>query len=198
MNTQNHAIVNLFIIRKLGGTRIAKDRGVNISIVTGSILPDIPIIIFFAWNTWIVPSPQDTIWRILYFQNNWQWFFNIFNSIPLFLIIAGISYYLSRTGLLIFCLANLLHFVEDFFLHMEDAHAHFFPLSNYKFISPISYWDPRGFGIYLSIVESVITLIISLFVFKYLQFRWGKVLLIIANIFSFGSHVMWYFIFLNL
>ena len=29
---------------------------------------------------------------------------------------------------------------------MDDAHRHFYPLSDYRFISLVSYWDPRHYG----------------------------------------------------
>jgi hypothetical protein len=36
----------------------------------------------------------------------------------------------------------LLHVAFDLPLHHEDAHRHFFPLSEWRFASPVSYWNP--------------------------------------------------------
>jgi hypothetical protein len=49
---------------------------------------------------------------------------------------------------LIFLLAAsaLLHMFFDLPLHHDDAHRHFLPLSDWRFESPISYWDPRYYG----------------------------------------------------
>ena len=38
--------------------------------------------------------------------------------------------------------AALVHLTLDFPLHNDDARAHFWPLTNWKFTSPVSYWDP--------------------------------------------------------
>jgi len=193
MNTQSHAIINLFILRKLFKKKVDKLKHFNLIVVLGSILPDVPMFFFFIWYTFIVPTAQRTIWNTLYFSDSWQMLFNLFNSIPIFLGIALFAYWFSKTRLFIFCLANLLHFVGDFFVHQEDAHAHFFPLSNYKFISPISYWDRSSGGAWFSVVEAIIILIISIFLFKHIKTWWGKALLIGANILSLLHFVVPFF-----
>jgi len=172
-----------------------RDDRLNEVIVAGSIFPDVPMLFFFIWYTWVVPTSQRTIWGTLYFTEGWQTVFNLFHSVPIFLTLAGVAYWLSRPRLFIFCLAGLLHFMEDFFVHQEDGHAHFFPLSNYKFISPISYWDSRSFGNYFSIAEPLVILACSFYVFRYLKTWWGKTLLVLINGFSFSGHIFWYFVF---
>ena len=195
MNTQSHAVINLFLLRRLRWCNTGNKGNLHLPIVVGAILPDLPVFFFFAWYSLIDPTPQDIIWRSLYFDEKWQLFFNLFNSIPIYTLLALTAYYFSRRKLFIFSLANLLHFVEDFFLHMEDAHDHFFPLSNYRFNSAISYWDSEGYGHYVASLEAIIVVVLSVFLFKKLKRWWGKTLLILANLFSFGSHAMWSFIF---
>lgn len=46
-----------------------------------------------------------------------------------------------------------LHATLDFLLHHDDAHRHFMPLSDWRFESPVSYWDPDHFGQVMSFVE---------------------------------------------
>jgi len=31
-------------------------------------------------------------------------------------------------------------------VHHDDGHRHFFPLSDWRFESPVSYWDPAHYG----------------------------------------------------
>jgi len=45
-----------------------------------------------------------------------------------------------------FFLSMTLHVAGDLPLHREDAHAHFFPFTDWHYISPVSYWDPAHFG----------------------------------------------------
>jgi len=184
MNTPSHAILNLFILRKLFKKKVDKVKHFNLIVVLGSILPDLPMFFFFLYYTFINKVPQMEIWHTLYFTESWQVVFNLFNSIPIFLVIALLAYKFSKTRLFVFCLANLLHFVGDFFVHQEDAHAHFFPLSNYKFMSPISYWDRSSGGTTFSIIEAMVILVISIYLFKHIKTWWGKALLIGANVFS--------------
>jgi hypothetical protein len=40
----------------------------------------------------------------------------------------------------------LLHALGDAFLHREDGHRHLWPLSSWRFESPVSYWDPAHHG----------------------------------------------------
>lgn len=174
MNTQSHAVINLYILRRVAGEKILKEKGANAVILLGSLLPDLPIFFFFGWYTWIDPKRQDEIWRTLYFDPGWQILFNSFNSIPIFLAILIAAWSFGLTRMLLFSSASLLHFLEDFFIHMEDAHAHFFPLSDYKFISPVSYWDSNGFGYYVSIIEAALVLLVSFFLFRSLKTWWGK------------------------
>ena len=49
-----------------------------------------------------------------------------------------------------------VHCVTDLLVHREDAHAHFFPLSSWRFVSPVSYWDPRHYGAVVGLVELVL------------------------------------------
>ena len=44
------------------------------------------------------------------------------------------------------CIGALLHVAGDFPVHHDDAHRHFFPLSDWRFASPVSYWDSSHYG----------------------------------------------------
>lgn len=54
-----------------------------------------------------------------------------------------------------------VHCLIDLPVHHDDAHRHFFPFSEYRFFSPVSYWDPQHFGNYVLTVEIVLTLILG-------------------------------------
>ena len=51
----------------------------------------------------------------------------------------------ARCAIAFFC-SVLLHCGVDLALHHDDAHRHFFPLSDWRYASPVSYWDPRRLG----------------------------------------------------
>ena len=82
-----------------------------------------------------------------------------FNSIPLMLMLIAAGYFLgSRSSVLVLTGASaLLHLCCDFPFHHDDAHRHFLPLTNWRFASPVSYWDPRHFGRTFMILEIAFT-----------------------------------------
>ena len=53
----------------------------------------------------------------------------------------------------VFFASMAVHCAVDFLVHREDAHAHFFPVSSWRFVSPVSYWDPRHYGSFVGVVE---------------------------------------------
>jgi hypothetical protein len=56
MKTPSHAIINLAILGKPPLPQA------NLIIVTGGILPDIPIFLFYFWAKYIARLPEATIW----------------------------------------------------------------------------------------------------------------------------------------
>ena len=56
--------------------------------------------------------------------------------------------------------------VCDFALHRKDAHRHFFPFSDWRFQSPVSYWDPRHYGGIVTTIEMVVVVAGAVVLFK--------------------------------
>jgi len=61
--------------------------------------------------------------------------------------------------LIAFAGAGLLHLALDFPLHNDDARAHFWPATDWRFISPVSYWDLRHFGGIIGPIEMAMSLL---------------------------------------
>jgi hypothetical protein len=62
----------------------------------------------------------------------------------------------------------LLHSLGDLPLHHDDAHRHFFPFLDWRFSSPVSYWDPEHHGQWVSLIEFSGVLAASVFMY----WRW--------------------------
>ncbi len=60
---------------------------------------------------------------------------------------------------MVFCVSIICHCLLDLPVHHDDAHRHFFPLSNYRFISPFSYWDVNHYGRVVAAIELLLVLI---------------------------------------
>jgi len=64
--------------------------------------------------------------------------------------------------------------VLDFPFHAEDAHKHFWPLSDWRFHSPFSYWDNRRCADFVSLAEKgiAIAMMVALLTLTTLGVRW--------------------------
>jgi len=195
MNTQSHAILTFFLIRKYLELTHKKCEGISAMIFTGAIMPDLPLFVFFAFYTIILPTPQQVIWHEMYFYPFWQAVFDLFHSLPIWGIFFLFSFFAKRYRASIFCMAGLLASAQDLFVHHEDAHAHFFPFSDYRFASPVSYWNPEHYGRQFALFEILMVVAAGIWTFKRLESRWGKILLIMAIAALITSSSLWSFIF---
>ena len=158
MMTQTHLLMAAALFAKPGQPRR------NTAIIAGALIPDFSIYILFAYAA-ITGIPGDTLWNETYWTEPWQTLSAVSNSIPIYLefliaaiIIAapkdGRAYWQSLPAL--FCMAALIHLAGDFPLHHDDAHVHFWPYSDWRFHSPVSYWDRDHYGGVFSIFEALL------------------------------------------
>src|SRR4030095_7099025 len=82
-----------------------------------------------------------------YFEWDGHWTIDLLHSLPLTLAALLLAWRLGYPRLTALFAGMALHIPGDFFLHHDDAHRHFFPFSNWRFASPVSYWDPRHYGL---------------------------------------------------
>jgi hypothetical protein len=192
MNTQSHLIINSFAANKLYRNL---DKTEELSVIGGALIPDSAMFVFFVYYSFIVGAPQDVMWKELFFQPSWQAVFSVGNSIPLFFLLLLVSIFLKNRAFILLSFSVLLHIAGDFFVHADDAHSHFFPLSDFRFESPISYWDPNFHGQWVSIVEIVLVLICSYFIFRRFKSTPVRVLIVIGNMLNIFSYIFLFFIF---
>ena len=152
MNTPAHAVINLLLLARKPGQNISHKR--SATIIFGALLPDLVIIVFYAWHL-LLGTPESQIWSVEYYRPLWQGWIDIFNSIPLIGLAMLISWKTRHYLLLAFFSSMLLHVFGDLPLHHDDAHRHFFPFSDWRFASPVSYWDPAHHGQWASLIEFI-------------------------------------------
>ena len=68
----------------------------------------------------------------------------------------------------------------DFFLHNEDARRQFWPLSDYVFRSPVSYWDPARYGQIVAPIEVALVLVLTLLLLWRQRRMWERGLILVA------------------
>jgi LexA-binding, inner membrane-associated putative hydrolase len=139
MNTQTHALMGAALLgsaQSLSNTWAA---------VAGGLAPDVPMIVMVASARWIGGKSGREIFGTLYF-------------LPLWTLALTLALALGWSSAAVFAASGLLHIALDFFLHHDDAHRQFWPLSNWRFASPVSYWDTRHYGALFRPFELALTL----------------------------------------
>jgi hypothetical protein len=153
MNTPAHAMLNLALL----GRKDHPERA--LPILLGSILPDVPIFLFYVWVRFVQGRPDALIWTQIYFQPGWQALFDLFHSLPLILAGLAVAWRSGSRWWTALLAGMALHVPEDFFLHNEDAHRHFYPFWDWRFRSPVSYWDPSHYGRIAAPIEAAVVLV---------------------------------------
>jgi hypothetical protein len=128
-----------------------------------------------------------------YWHPVWQKVFAPFHSIPLAVVgwlIAGCGGWVSAQTVF---LSMVLHSLFDLPVHNTDAHRHFFPLSNYRFRRPISYWDVKRHGAIVALVELFLVLAATLYILPRTQSLTGQGLLAIINI-IYATGYFWFYL----
>jgi hypothetical protein len=197
MNTPSHAIVNYALLSGLAPTA-------TLPIVLGAILPDVPMLVLIVWAKLNdIPGPK--IWSELYWQPFWQDFTHYFHSIPIALALALLAYGISSRwpqmphiqwiqALQWLSLSMVLHSLGDLPLHHDDAHRHFLPFSQFRFISPVSYWDRRHNALWGALAENLAVLASTLYLLPSLPSLWLKGGLIFLNAIAWTLYGMVYWI----
>ncbi len=148
MNTPAHAVIALLLVPNR-----RDDLWMFAAVVAGAVLPDAPMILFYGIQKLVLHTPETVMWSSAYHDPSWQTFFDLFNSIPLILMALLGAYAARMPRLMALTVSMLIHCLCDLPVHHDDGHRHFFPLSDFRFQSPVSYWDPAHYGNWFLIFE---------------------------------------------
>jgi len=170
MNTPAHVVINLMALGRKAEPRLQG------FIVTGALLPDIPMFLFYFVVKIIQRVPEREIWDTLYYQDGWQTFFDTFNSVPLIAVGMLIAWRLKARGAQLLFSSMAVHVALDLPLHHEDAHRHFFPLSDWRFSSPVSYYDPAHYGHFVLPIEALLVAVCTVLLYRGSDSRAGRII----------------------
>ena len=195
MNTQTHLLVAAAIFAKPDTPRR------NAALIIGALLPDFAIFTLFGWAV-VTGVPQSELWSRIYFSEPMLTFTAIGNAAPLYAAVAllGWAYARWRSGsplptlptLTVLGLAALTHLAGDFPVHVDDAHPHFWPFSDWRFRSPVSYWDSAHNGRAFSAFEAALGLALTVIVFRRFKSLWVRLLLATCVIAYLAVPVFWF------
>lgn len=135
LNTPAHILLGAATFGRAGPKRVL------FAAMAGGLAPDLSLYILAGTSLFLLQIPPQVVFDELYFSTQWQTIFAIDNSIFLWLALLGAAFWQGATRWMAFAGAGLLHVCLDFPLHAGDGRAHFWPVTNWVFHSPLSYWD---------------------------------------------------------
>ncbi len=189
MNTPAHLLIG-------AATFGRKDhKGTTGAAFLGALAPDISLYLMVAVSIWIMDIPAQRVFRELYYSDAWQAVFAVDNSFVFWGLGLLLALWLKSVRALAFTAAGLLHLALDFPLHTHDARMHFWPLTDWIFESPVSYWDTRAHANIVGPIEVVLSFGAAIILWR--RFRAivvkGLVALILAA--QLMSSGVWQFVF---
>ena len=183
MHTPSHIIFNLaFLWGK-------KKQQFHIPIFLWALLPDVSMF-FFVLIEKVRWYPMEVIFEERYYLPYWQALFDIWHSFPVIALFFWIAMYLKRDWWKYLFSSMWVHSLFDLPLHHDDTHRHFWPISDFRFYSPVSYWDPAHYGHIFAWIEAVMVLILSVYLMRTLKYTYSKVLVWVLSIL-----IVWGFLF---
>jgi len=133
----------------------------------GGFFPDASVFAMVAVSR-MTGMGAANLWRApegMYWQQPWQLFSAVSNSMPIYITLIAAGYFWRRFRpehasaalmIMLFGGAALLHVMLDFPVHTDDAHVHFWPFTDWRFHSPVSYYRRSQYGDIVGAIELVV------------------------------------------
>lgn len=189
MQTYSHFIITAALGRPFKNKAEASDQLPPLNkgaLMLGSIMPDVPLTlttigcIIYDGANGLFDTPESTVRQLFedwFFNSPWvKAQHNLFHS-PL--LDAGymlFGYWLWKRGhkwgawIFWFAVACMIHTSIDIPLHYDDGPLLLFPLNwSWRFMSPVSYWDPQHYGTPFAIFEH--SLVLGLLIYLIVIYR---------------------------
>ncbi|MGJ8570760.1 MAG: hypothetical protein ACSHXI_08675 [Hoeflea sp.] len=173
MNTPTHMLIGAALFAR-------KDYpSVSAAALVGGLAPDIPMLVMVAYATRIAGISEQQVYSTLFFSERWQQVFAIDHSFFVWgvLIAAGVVFHWK--AVVAFGGAGFAHAAVDFLTHHDDARRQFWPLSDWTFKSPVSYWDQAYYGALVAPFEAVLVVVLTLILLRRLD-KWRERISILA------------------
>jgi len=82
-------------------------------------------------------------------------------------------------------------------LHHDDGRAHFWPVTNWIFQSPVSYWDRRHYGDIVGPIEIGMSLVCCVYLWRKFKQVWARLLIFAMGAAEFAPAILFSFMFAN-
>lgn len=172
MNTPSHMLIGAAVFGRplVPATLIAG--------LAGGLVPDVPMFGMVLWATRVAGVPESQVFGEMYFSDTWQAVFAVDHGFLVWGVLLGLGLWLGHASLRAFAGAGFLHAAADFLTHNDDARRQFWPLSDWVFKSPVSYWDPRFYGGTFAVFEFALAIALMGFLLWRMQRLWQRALIL--------------------
>ena len=160
MNTPAHLVMG---IAAFGRPEV---RHTTLAAIFGAFAPDFSLYLMTAVSIFWLGIDAQVVFGQLYYSDAWQQVFAIDNSFIFWGMGLGLALRARSQVWTAFAGAGLLHLAFDFPLHTHDARMHFWPLTAWKFISPISYWDGAAGADAVGLAALALVLVLGALIFR--------------------------------
>lgn len=160
MNTPAHLLIGVAVCARSGAPRTGRAAAI------GSLLPDLSLYLLAGVSLFALQIPAERVFGELYFSPAWQTVFAVDNSFIIWGLALCCAVLFRSAVAIAFTAAGLLHLATDFPLHNDDARPHFWPLSNWIYESPLSYWDSNHHASQVAPFTLVAVLVASIVIWK--------------------------------
>ena len=184
MNTPAHLLIGAAIFSKRDSIKLLTAG------LLGGLLPDVSLYLMAGVSIFILNISPQVVFNELYFSDSWQLVFSIDNSFVIWTIALVIAIKYKSTYFIVLTSSALLHLLTDFALHNDDARVHFWPLSTWRFESPLSYWDSNHHAVFVAPLEGIATGVATVYLATSklpIAIKAGLVLLFVAELFVLSS-----------
>jgi len=171
LNTPAHLIVAAAVFAKPNRPKVTW------AAIIGGFIPDLSLYALAAWSMFVQGNSARHVFDTQYFSDDWQRIFAIDNSFFVWAIIIATGVFLRKHWLWAFGGAGFLHVCLDFPLHHDDARQHFWPVTDWIFNSPVSYWDGDHYGDIVGVLEIGLCLVCLVFLWRRFESRIARVLI---------------------
>ncbi|MEM7438123.1 MAG: cobalamin biosynthesis protein CobQ [Pseudomonadota bacterium] len=168
MITTTHLLVGAAVFAKPDHSRLTW------AALMGGLAPDFSLYYMFFWHRFALGNSPSFIFDQVYFSPYWQTVFAIDNSFFVWTALVAAALLARSTVLVAFAVSGMLHLLMDFPFHNDDARAHFWPLTMWKFESPISYWDPAHHGRIFGVFETLFVIALCLVLWRRFTRLWPR------------------------
>lgn len=185
MNTPAHLVVGLAAFGKPDRPRVTG------AALAGSILPDLSLYLMAGWALLVAGIPPRVVFGELYYSDRWQAVFAVDNSLVLWGAGLAAALALRSAPGIALAGAGTLHLALDFLLHHDDARRHFWPLSDWVFASPVSYWDRAHYGNIVGPAEMLLVLGLCLYLLTRFRSLAMRALIVGLAVLELAPGIVW-------